>query len=210
MPPAGLYLRGKIRPWGTPGDRPSSAISTASPSSSMATRICRASCRSSSCRTITAATPKHIIPAADISEQISPGRDGGLRHRQHEADAQRRCDPGHDGRRECRDRRAGGAGEQLHLRRDRRKDQRHPRHLLGPEHLRRQPPHPPGGGHPGQRHRADRPGADRSSTPRCWTAPAGTAPTTTSCCWTSRITAMPACAPFTTPPIGCALAARAC
>lgn len=30
---------------------------------------------------------EHIIPAADISEQISPGRDGGLRHRQYEADA---------------------------------------------------------------------------------------------------------------------------
>ena len=33
-----------------------------------------------------------IIPAADISEQISPARNGGLRHGQHEAHAQRRCD----------------------------------------------------------------------------------------------------------------------
>jgi len=44
------------------------------------------------------------------------GRHRGLGHRQHEAGAQRRADDRHDGRREHRDMRCGGAREHLHLR----------------------------------------------------------------------------------------------
>ena len=45
-----------------------------------------------------------------------PGQQGGQRHRQHEVHAQRRCDPGHAGRRQRGDPRPGGGGERVHLR----------------------------------------------------------------------------------------------
>ena len=50
-----------------------------------------------------------IIPAADLSEQISTAGHGGIRHRQHEAGAERGADHRHAGRRQYRDPASGSA-----------------------------------------------------------------------------------------------------
>ena len=63
-----------------------------------------------------------------------PGFQGGQRHQQHEVHGQRRRDPGHHGRRQRGDRRAGGPGQHLHLRRFQQRSHRplRPRRLPPP------------------------------------------------------------------------------
>ena len=60
-----------------------------------------------------------IIPAADLSEQISTAGHGGVRHRQHEAGAERGADDRHAGRCQYRDPRTRRRRQHLHLRPDR-------------------------------------------------------------------------------------------
>ena len=65
-----------------------------------------------------------IIPAADLSLQISHGRQGGVGHQQHEVRAQRRADHRHARRRQRRDPRRGRPRQLLPVRPDRRRGAR--------------------------------------------------------------------------------------
>ena len=63
---------------------------------------------------------QRVYPAADLSEQISTRRQGGIRHRQHEVLHERRAHHRHARRREHRAARGDRRGELLPVRADRR------------------------------------------------------------------------------------------
>jgi starch phosphorylase len=78
----------------------------------------RPASRSCSCPTSTSRTASCIYPAANLSEQISTGRQGGVRHRQHEVHDERGADHRHARRRQHRDPRGGRRGQLLPVRTD--------------------------------------------------------------------------------------------
>ena len=120
---------------------------------------------------------ERIYPAADVSEQISTGRQGGLGHRQHEVRAQRRPDRRHAGRRQHRDPRARGRGELLPLRPD--ADEVRPEAAgLRPETTTR------ANSELGRSSTPSRPASSRRATASC-SGPSSTrcCSTTSTCCW---------------------------